>query len=157
MKRMLTDLVQSATARFRRTGQKEPKDRGRDDDSMRIVVADIFPEIGISASELIRISAGLVLNSECQDLAKALLARSTDMLVTPMSFDDVQYIPQQVFIGTSELGEFWFGYANYFQSEGIEIEPSLVNMMRLHFADNKETFLVAVDRAIIGLISLRQL
>ncbi len=156
MKDTLKHLADSTIGRFRkktRVGQELIANES----AVSIEVSDIFPEMGIPASDLICISSGLVMNSECHELAQALLSRSTDMLVTPMGLEDVDYIPQKVFIGKSDLGEFWFGYADYFQSEGIEIPSSLLNMLRLHFADNKETFLVAKDRVIIGLISLQQI
>ena len=158
MKSTLKYLAQNALGRLR----KKPLILKENTDAegvahAQIQVSDIFPELGVSASELIHISSGLVMNSDRYALAKALLSRSTDMLVTPMSIDNVEYIPQKVFIGKSDIGEFWFGYADYFPSEGIEIPASLLNMMRLHFADEKETFLVAKDKSIIGLISLQQI
>lgn len=124
-----------------------------DTDTAVIIVSDILPELGTPAHDLIQIGAGLVMDSECHDLAKALLTRSTDMLVTPMSFENVEYIPQKVFVANHDLGEFWFGYADYFQEQGIEIPSSLLNMMRLLYADGKETFLVAKNKTILGLVA----
>ena len=128
-----------------------------DTGTLRVTVSDMYPEMGVPASELIQIGAGLVMDSDCHELARALLSRSTDMLVSPLSLDNVEYIPQKVFIGKNDLAEYLFGYADYFQEKEIEIPSSLLNMMRLLYADEKETFLVAKDGAVIGLVALHVL
>lgn len=158
MKGALKNLAQTALGRLRKKSPISEENAVLEGDVIsRIQVSDIFPELGTSANELIHISSGLVMHSNLHALAKALLSRGTDMLVTPMLMEHVDYIPQKAFIGKNDLGEFWFGYADYFQSEGVDIPISLLNMMRLHFADDKETFLVAKDKQIIGLISLQQI
>lgn len=155
MKERLKSLSASL---FERMKGGLPKGKSAEDADMAVAdisVTDILPELGQSASDLIHIGAGLVMQSECHDLAKALLSRSTDMLVTPMSIDDVSYIPQQAFVGKNEFGDYRFGYADYFQNEGIEIPSSTLNMLRLLYADEKETFLVAKDGSVIGVIALK--
>jgi cation transport ATPase len=128
---------------------------GEDDAFGKSTVTDIFPEMGVASGELLRIGSGLTMESECRDLAAALLSRSTDMLVTPFSFDTVEYVPQQVFRGEDERCKYAFGYADYFHHQGIEIPPSMLAQMKLLYQDDKETFLVEKNGKIIGLIALK--
>ena len=140
-------------------GQKEAHILTTEDQSSADVfveVTDLLPELGISQGELIRIAAGLTMQSECRQLAKGLLTRCTDMLVSPLPIEDVEYLPQQVFNGKDEGSVYAFGYADYFQAEGIALPSSMVSMLRLLYTDEKETFVVSKDEQVLGIIAVKE-